>query len=54
MQTEEITSTQNPKIKQIVALMEKARERHSSNLFVVEGVREVTACLCNNYIAEAL
>ena len=54
MQTEEITSTQNPKIKQIVALIEKSRERHSSNLFVVEGVREVTDCLCNNYIAEAL
>jgi len=38
---EKITSLQNPRIKSVVTLIEKARERNSSGLFVVEGAREV-------------
>lgn len=36
----EITSVQNPKVKQVVRLQQNARERRESNVFVVEGVRE--------------
>lgn len=37
--TKEISSTQNPLIKQLVQLTEKSRERRKNNLFVIEGVR---------------
>ena len=45
----EITSAQNPKIKEITALIEKSKERRSQKLFIVEGIREVTACINNGY-----
>ena len=38
---EKITSLQNPRVKSVVALIEKARERKSSGLFTVEGAREI-------------
>ena len=50
----EITSAQNPKIKEVVALMEKSKERRSLNLFVVEGVREMTACINNGYTVKSI
>ena len=37
---EKITSLQNTRVKGVVALIEKARERRSSGLFTVEGARE--------------
>lgn len=43
-----ITSAQNPKIKNILAL-EKARERQSQNLFVAEGIKELTLALAGDY-----
>lgn len=42
---EQITSAQNPKIKQLVALQQKSSERRDKGLFVVEGQREVEHCL---------
>jgi len=36
-----ITSNQNPKIKQVRALLGRAKERREANVFVVEGVRLV-------------
>ena len=45
----EITSAQNPKIKEVSALLEKSRIRRQEKLFVVEGVREVAACIRNGY-----
>lgn len=45
----EITSSQNPKIKEVTALLEKSKERRRQGLFVVEGVREIRACLHNGY-----
>jgi len=41
-----ITSTQNPQIKLIEALIKKGRERDNSGLFVVEGKR-----ICEDFIA---
>ncbi|MBQ9363868.1 MAG: RNA methyltransferase [Bacteroidaceae bacterium] len=41
----EITSTQNPKIKALLALQQKSSERRSQGLFVVEGQRELQHCI---------
>ena len=43
-----ITSTQNPKIKSLLAL-EKPRERRKQNLFIVEGAQEVRMALEAGY-----
>lgn len=40
-----ITSLQNPKVREVILLSRKAGERAEKGLFVVEGVREVRACL---------
>ena len=40
-----ITSAQNPKIKDVLALQEKSRLRREKGLFVVEGRRELLHCL---------
>lgn len=39
-----ISSGQNPKVKDLVALEEKSRARREKGLFVVEGVRETGHC----------
>ena len=46
---EVITSTQNPKIKHLLALQEKSSERRKSGLFVVEGRRELQHCIEAGY-----
>jgi RNA methyltransferase, TrmH family len=43
-----ITSTQNPKIKNVIAL-EKPRERRRQCLFVIEGIREIRLALDAGY-----
>ena len=40
-----ITSTQNPKIKALLALQQKSSERRAQGLFVVEGQRELQHCI---------
>lgn len=54
MRVEAITSPQNSKIKEVVALVEKSKLRRGKSLFVVEGIREITACIKNNYIIESI
>ena len=49
MRVEEITSAQNPKIKTLLALQEKARLRKETGLFVVEGRRELEHCLAAGF-----
>ena len=44
-----ITSTQNPKIKQLLTLQQKSSERRRSGLFVVEGRRELEHCIEAGY-----
>jgi TrmH family RNA methyltransferase len=44
-----ITSPQNPEIKTILQLQEKARARKKLNLFVVEGVREIQLAIEGSY-----
>ena len=49
-----ITSLKNPKIKDLLLLSEKSRERRERGLFVVEGQREVSRALAAGYEAETL
>lgn len=42
---EQITSTSNPRIKDVLLLSEKSRCRRQRGLFVVEGCREIAACI---------
>lgn len=49
-----ITSLKNPKIKDLLTLSEKSRERRERGLFVVEGQREVSRALAAGYEAETL
>ena len=50
----EITSPQNPKIKQFLALQQKASERRNTGLFVVEGLRELSHCVEAGYQIHSL
>lgn len=43
-----ITSHQNPKIKNVLAL-EKARERNEQNVFILEGIKELSLALEGKY-----
>ena len=49
-----ITSFQNPLIKQIVLLQEKARERRKTGLFVIEGLREISLAINGGYFLKTL
>ncbi len=49
-----LTSAQNPKIKQLLALQQKSSERRKTGLFVVEGRRELEHCLQAGYEVETL
>ncbi|MGL4364237.1 MAG: TrmH family RNA methyltransferase [Bacteroidales bacterium] len=51
---EVISSPQNPRIKQLRTLSQKARERKLSGLFVVEGIREIEFAQSANYQLETL
>lgn len=54
MEILEITSAQNPKLKEVVQLLEKSKVRRERGLFVVEGIREVEACIKNGYRVKSL
>lgn len=54
MRIESITSAQNPKIKSLLALQEKSRERREKKLFVVEGRRELFHCMEAGYEPHAI
>ncbi len=51
---EKITSLQNPRIKNLIRLQAKARERREEQLVVVEGAREIFIALNNGYQPESL
>ena len=54
MVVERITSAQNPKIKDLLALQEKSRLRREKGLFVVEGRRELEHCLAAGYAVDTV
>ncbi len=49
-----ISSTQNPRIKQLVQLKEKSRERKKVGLFLIEGKRELSLAIKGGYTIETL
>lgn len=49
MRIENITSAQNQKIKTLLVLQEKSKERRRAGLFVVEGRRELLHCIEAGY-----
>ncbi len=51
---ERITSAQNPKIKELLALQEKSRLRREKGLFVVEGQRELEHCLAAGFTIDTV
>lgn len=51
---ETITSLQNPRVKQLVALQQNSRDRRRAGLFVVEGQREIEHCISAGYKIETL
>ena len=48
----EISSLQNPIIKNVLKLQEKSRERKKQNLFIIEGRRELSLAFAANYTFE--
>ena len=52
--TEQITSTQNPKIKRLQTLQQKSSERRTSGLFVVEGRRELMHCIESGFAIDTV
>lgn len=54
MAPEPITSAQNPKIKSLLSLRDKSKQRRESGLFVVEGAREFERALQSGYRAKSV
>ena len=54
MKTETVTSAQNPKVKELLALQEKSKTRREKGLFVVEGRRELEHCIDAGFIPKTL
>mgnify|MGYP003312664102 CR=1 FL=1 len=52
--TETITSAKNPRIKELIALMEKSKARREARLFPVEGVRETEHAIEAGLVPEML
>jgi len=50
----EITSIQNPYIKELILLKEKSKNRKKSGLFIFEGLRELNLVLESDYVIETL
>ena len=50
----EITSVQNPYIKELFQLREKSRDRKKSGLFLIEGAREIGLAIKGNYHMETI
>ena len=50
----QISSVQNPYIKELVQLKEKSRERKKSGLFLIEGKREVSLAIKGDYTIETI
>ena len=50
----QITSAQNPFIKSLVLLQEKAKARKQSGTFLIEGLREMELAIKGNYTFETI
>ena len=50
----QITSSQNPFIKSLVILQEKAKARKETGTFLIEGLREIELAIKGNYEIETI
>jgi TrmH family RNA methyltransferase len=50
---QQISSLQNPGIKNIIQLAEKSRIRREQNLFIIEGEREISRATASGYIIDS-
>lgn len=50
----QITSAQNPYIKSLVLLQEKAKERKKTGTFLIEGLREIELATKGGYVIETI
>lgn len=50
----QITSSQNPFVKSLVLLQEKAKARKQSGTFLIEGIREIELAIKGNYEIETI
>ena len=50
----QITSSQNPYIKNLVQLKEKSRIRKNTQTFLIEGLREISLAILSNYHIETI
>lgn len=50
----QLSSLQNPLIKQLVLLQEKSRERRKTGLFIIEGQREIALAIKGGYLLKTL
>ena len=50
----QITSIQNPLIKEIIQLQEKSRVRKKKGLFIIEGYREISLAIKAKYFIESI
>ena len=54
MRENKISSLQNTKVKQLVALQQKSAERRKQGVFVVEGIRELEHCMDAGYTVNSI
>lgn len=50
----QISSSQNPYIKSLVQLQEKAKRRKETGTFLIEGLREIELALAGGYVLETI
>jgi len=50
----QLTSPQNPYIKQLIQIKEKSRARKKSKLFLIEGQREITLAIKGGYVIDTV
>ena len=50
----QITSLKNPKIKNLLLLKEKSKQRREQGLFIIEGKREVLLAVNSGYTIETI
>lgn len=50
----EITSTQNPLVRQLVLLKEKSRNRKKEGIFIIEGEREIRLAVQGGYVLDTV
>ena len=54
MKSKKISSIENKRLKDLIKLSKKSKFRNKTNLFIVEGVKEINASIENNYSIKSL